>query len=361
MFCTFRSHRCTFIFTFVILPVVFFALLFSNSSEDTLPWSGVSHDNHTFLVLPDSNWDYAVLRNLSIDGLEFASFNVTDDVRAVFNVVPHQTRSRAIRRALNESQQSDFYSFVAIVQNAFDRLSIPWCVHYGSLLGSFISHDLFPWDDDLDILVHGSAIELLSKLESNGSLARNFQLKYIYYDQMHKLFLSERPLMTAYNWSWPFVDVLPYVNVGQFVRNVDRSRLHRFHVPKSLFYPFQLRPFGPLWLPSPRRPWEMLSATYSHYTSFKCEENEWSHITESMRGGVLAAGCRSLQQDYAFVWRQTANNITIETLWLAERPLYSFVYHQEYSSCKHCNPFVWKFDSYYKRYNSRFLGQLLQI
>lgn len=330
-------------------------LMVSMPNSRVIPWTvDVMVTNHTFLRVPNSSWDKSDIEVLKIDGVVISGFSISNNLPELHKSVP--LLSSTVRRSLNKTQRQELFELVETVQRVFEDLNLEWCIHYGTLLGSYISHDLLPWDDDMDILLDWRGIKTLWELQNSGQLHQQHNLKIIHAREMHKIIFSNKPNIEPFSWSWPFVDIMPFIRSSGFVRSIDRSGSHRFRVPEELMFPLRLRPLGPLWLPAPYDPWGMLSATYSDYLEFSCIENGWNHVKEDRNTPVRSAPCENLQNAYPFVWRTRADNTNtmVETLWLVHKPLYSFIYTKAEKMYDQCNPFRWVFSSDHKQYNNRY-------
>lgn len=343
-----RRHKWTSVVFAIFFIVVVFMLLISNEGE-VFPWKPVQITNHFILIAPNSSWNASAIGE--IRGIQYEKLTLTDKLSEV--PLPALTYSSIVRRNLNETQREDLFRLLRSVQQLFTEMNAVWCVHYGSLLGAFLTHDILPWDDDMDILVQQEAVKRLPELQKSGILAKTYGLQHIYVHKMHKIFFKGGKVIGKYPWSWPFLDIMPFVQSNGLLKSIDRSRPHRFQVPESLVFPLQLRPFGVLWVPAPQNPWGLLSATYAHFRAFKCQENEWNHVGENTRHSIQSAPCQDLQDDYPFVWRQQLSNITMETVWFDKNPLYTFVYYRRSIPCEKCNPFTWVFDRDYHRFNMK--------
>ena len=85
--------------------------------------------------------------------------------------------------------------------------------------------------------------------------------------------------------------ILYHIYVGDKLQAVEKNV--QLTWSKDSFYPRHLRPFGPLWLPSPHNPSVFLKAKYKH---FSCKSGAWDHKRE--RGAILHI---SLCQTFIFL------------------------------------------------------------
>ena len=77
-----------------------------------------------------------------------------------------------LQRILNKSQHHDAMSVTEKMAAFFNKHNITWTVSFGTLLGSYMSHDILPWDDDLDAFVHIKDIPKLYQLFKDGTLRK---------------------------------------------------------------------------------------------------------------------------------------------------------------------------------------------
>ena len=225
----------------------------------------------------------------------------------------------------------------------FTANNITYILAYGTLLGSYISHDILPWDDDLDLLVKLSDKEKLLSLFESGS-------KYPYikamvntdaYFRAHILKVYDIRSFHAgeYPWNWPFADVTFYEENDNSVWAAD----NQFKVNRSSFYPLHLRPFSGMWLPSPRDPRLLLQMKYRQ---FKCKPDNYDHKHEMslsywnkiFPSFIQTVNCRSVVGYYPFVHRTVHKKGVNETLKIGELDIYT-VFVDEPHTGKSVQPF----------------------
>jgi len=76
-------------------------------------------------------------------------------------------------------------------------------------------------------------------------------------------------------WRWPFIDVKYFKQNLTHVWNYDLK--NQRYSPISELYPFHLRPYMGMWLPSPHNTTKYLKRQYG---DIKCKENIWDHKRE---------------------------------------------------------------------------------
>jgi hypothetical protein len=219
-----------------------------------------SSSRSEFLLLPAKN--ITVLRVPRVSEL-CTNPHINDELTAIY-----ATFEWSSSPTLSKQQAARQQSFLVAVKDMFCSLGISWSLYYGSLLGAFITHDILPWDDDLDIIVKEEDIQLLAKLQSNGTLTARFNVGYVFYQKIHKLYWAPGRKIRTFPWAWPYVDVMGYEEGAKNFKNSDREKSHRFDIDKSFAVPFRMRPFGPIWVPAPHDTWKMMSLTYKKMTQF---------------------------------------------------------------------------------------------
>jgi hypothetical protein len=183
-----------------------------------------------------------------------------------------------------------------IIERICRKHKITYMLSDGSLLGSLRHHDIIPWDDDIDIMIpiedQTRFINILEKM--NETLVQyhvlsNTKRKREYYKISFKNTLSAG----GYQWNFPFVDIFLYVK--------NKTHLWQMADPNSIvkvkyIFPLILRPFGQLWLPTPRKPRKIFK-----FDPFdRCKGHYWDHKNEIEQKQVTVK-CNDLKHIYSFV------------------------------------------------------------
>ena len=264
-------------------------------------------------------------------------------LQTIFKEIP-RISSEKLPRELTNEQYKSMIRLIKVFQQMLKDLNVTWIIFHGTLIGSFVCHDILPWDGDVDVLVEEGSFSLLEDLQNNGTLRTSYGLTFMRLKYVCKVFFSNESNIGNFTrpWKWPFIDMQMFaVRNSTFLSLDQKHRSHNFSVPFKDVFPLHARPFGPLWLPAPKNPWKMLSLAYERDRKPMCQLGHWNHIKESSRHTIQDVECKSLSNSYPFVWRQKRGNMSLETLKLANISLYSTLIDEPYYN--NTNPFEWKF------------------
>ena len=254
----------------------------------------------------------------------------------------------SLPRVLSKDQHDLYIQLLEDLANLFYDANVTFLLCDGSLLGSYVMHDMLPWDDDVDVMVRYGDLPKVKRIFRNPKLWEKYHLKgyhgsgdeydfgvlhdipesaddgYYYKHDISprsdgespcngyhkfKLYFKDTEKAGNRSWNWPFVDVKYYKENQSHVWNLDTKNRTRC-LRRGEFYPLHLRPFSRLWLPAPKNTREVLLAQYH---KFSCRRSKWSHRLET-RQQSRKVRCWKLSSWYPFVWREDLPGGTLEVL-----------------------------------------------
>ena len=257
----------------------------------------------------------------------------------------------ALPRTVSQSNYSEMIQLVSDFLNICERANITPILGHGSLLGSYMFHDVIPWDDDIDLWIpyddipkvkrhfrhlnawkthsilswrgHGYVYQQqnlalfplnatdreLFKLHPNDSIHYGDNITHSF-----KFYRNDSPKSGEWGWNWPFIDVTLIYDNNTHVWPWMWTDAIRF--PKDRFYPLVKRPFNNLWIYAPRDTNYILKTMFRN---FRCESYIWNHRVEAQQP-VKRTECSNLWGCYPQVWSEPARpGLERETLRLAGR------------------------------------------
>lgn len=248
----------------------------------------------------------------------------------------------------SNGEAEHFIRLVRKVTNLFSKGNVTYMLWRGSLLGSFMTHGMLPWDDDVDFLVKWSDMpKVKSILRDSKSMWKIYNVtgygddadlysqslltKGDYWGETvpnpakrvrnhrFKFFAIDSLRAGNSSWKWPNLDINFYKENRTHVWGFEGSEGSDI-VPKNIVFPLHQRPFGSLWLPSPKDTHKYLVTRYG--TDFRCQTSHRNHRQAKLRES-LEVPCCSLYWTYPIVFREAAEGGVIETLMLGNETLHS--------------------------------------
>lgn len=245
-------------------------------------------------------------------------------------------------RAVSRKSQSETMDLLESFLNMLNLHDIGFVMSQGMLLGSYLFHDIIPWDDDLDLFidlkdvnklralfrteefnskygVHSfhevDGINMYSKDKLSEDIPPSNTLscgkgvstsKKCY--QVGKIYSLSSPKAGSEAWNYPFIDFFFVVNNGSHVLNHENwDDIDPIVNKVEDFYPFKLRPYNRFWIPAPQNVRKVLK---NQYKDFKCEQSFWDHQNERRNfiHNIFAqrAPCDILKGCYSHVRRRPA-------------------------------------------------------
>jgi hypothetical protein len=207
--------------------------------------------------------------------------------------------SPLLARRMTPCEHNLAMHLLMIIERICRKHNITYMLADGSLLGSLRHHDIIPWDDDIDIIIpiedktrFANVIEKMNET----LLQYYFKIKKEYNREYYKVFLKNTPSAGIFPWNFPFVDIFLYV----------KNETHLWHLgqPETItkvedVFPLIMRPFGRLWLPTPRLPRQLSNFDLFH----DCKGHFWDHKHEKPQN-VTRLKCNDLKHIYPFVERK---------------------------------------------------------
>ncbi|XP_014671201.1 PREDICTED: uncharacterized protein LOC106811973 [Priapulus caudatus] len=224
-------------------------------------------------------------------------------------------------RVMSQLQWLKMMSLMAMIDMVFMSNSVSYVLFGGALYGSYMSHDLLPWDDDIDIMIrHSDRHRMETALLALGpeyNLVNHTSKRHM------KFFFSNTPKTWRYEWAWPFIDISFFdensTHIWEIHHETDEGRIY----PRDMVFPLHRRPLGYLWLASPRDTRAFLMKSIRGPDKrFLCGNQGWQHKAED-QFRTKYVQCQHLLNDYAAVNRSRASGGVMETLIYGKEILHS--------------------------------------
>ena len=268
----------------------------------------------------------------------------------------------SLPRIITKNEYDSFTSLVSDVSRLFESANITLVMSGGTLLGSYMFHDMIPWDDDMDLCIPYRDVPKVKRLFRNETLRQTLQIcswgplsisdeydyktlsrfpnnspNELYYrvrsndadtlsEHFFKLFYTHSQRVKTQTWRWPFIDIAIYDEDGAQVKFIEQCLMF----PWNVFYPLIRRPLGPNMLLAPRDTRVVLQEQFHH---FQCVSTAWSHRLEVGACRPINIQCEKLWNHYPQVWSKPTNHGVLEKLMLGNKTLNIFEYkNNEYIS-----------------------------
>ena len=208
-----------------------------------------------------------------------------------------------------------------------------------------MSHNILPWDDDVDLMVKYEDYANVKKIYNNQSFLDVFSV-FGYHDKSnewsqtglgkvqrdrtneynkntkkfrlnyhkHKLYFHGENRIEGVPWRWPFIDIKFYKQNSTFVWKHDYAN-NNPNIPIKDFYPLIHRPFATLWLPAP---YHTAAILHNKYGKFKCGGTNWNHSREKSIpvANRVYLNCSDLINGvYIYIERLPFKESTLELAW----------------------------------------------
>ncbi len=163
-----------------------------------------------------------------------------------------------IPRAMSEEKYNDYIDLIEALAVLLETANITYGMCDGTLLGSFMMHDMIPWDDDVDMMisrkdmnktfdvirgaVQQGEFEAMNFWEPNtdfGSSEEQIPPNYAKRSHQFKFYSSDSPHAGKYEWKWPFIDVKFFRDNATHAWLLDKVNCKTsFYTKRTTFYPF---------------------------------------------------------------------------------------------------------------------------
>lgn len=324
--------------------------------------------------------DIGLLNKISNGKKESVQFNNSNyenvKFEHVWSNVPFLS-SPLLPRILTLEKTTASVNFLNNVSRFFDDYNFEYIMCFGTLLGSYVSHSMLAWDDDIDMIMHVKDTRLMMEL-AERNVADSYSIVVLKQcnakndtdgkcmEGKFKLFWKDSPWPARGTMAWkmPFVDVTTYNSNSTHVWLLDHKP---WIFPHSVFYPIQKRPFSGLMLPSPKEPYAFFISHYWNYRlagihQFKCALPQWDHWIQHGRLVRMTVGCQNLTSAYPFVQRTVLSDGQVkENLMIDNKVYYSFVTNETFKPIwqHHIYQLLWMSDKA-PVYNQQIYHQIRQ-
>ena len=235
-------------------------------------------------------------------------------------------------RMVNSTEYQNMKKLMVDIHNIFTENNITYVMAYGTLLGSYVTHDALPWDDDIDLLVKYTDKNKIVDLLEDHKKYPDHKIVVVKGDpERMKIYNVNSPQAGELSWGWPFADIM-YMEEDN--RSVWASEASQFKVARSEFYPLRRRPLFGLWFPAPRNPRLLLQSKYKKFT---CHSHTWDHRNEK-RTKESYIDCIEMEKYYPVVHRVPYKGGASESLQMNGSEIYT-IFVDEPATGKSHGPF----------------------
>ena len=260
----------------------------------------------------------------------FINAGETERLKRLTDALPWLSHPR-LPRLITRRERDRCIELLSTVGAILREFNITYTLAYGTLLGSYIMHDILPWDDDLDIFVNIDDLPKMWRLFNASGAGHYKQLQLAERIATSnrtpytlKLYSVADPKAGRYNWHWPYIDIAFYYYYEGQSFLFSYKNFPYWEMNKNHFFPLVQRPLGGHLFPAPRNTRAFIA---KRYRRFVCRSHNWDHKNERYirRSRRYSAKCKALASHYPFVKRNVLYGKTLETLVLNGKVIYTFI------------------------------------
>ena len=245
----------------------------------------------------------------------------TDRLRHTKDALPWLSHE-LLPRLISRQERDRCIELLAQVDAILSKFNITYILAHGTLLGSYVMHDILPWDDDIDILMNIGDLTNIRRIFNASGSGHYDQIRILESQNENwftaKLYSLTDPKAGKYAWHWPFIDIAFYREKGADI--VTYKNKPGFTMKRADFFPLTQRPLAWRWFPAPRSTKAFIE---KKYTQFVCKSHSWDHKNEIFLKKKYSVDCAKIVSHYPFVARQTLVNEKQELLILNGKIIYS--------------------------------------
>ena len=285
-------------------------------------------------------------------GWQVISFTVTEKGFALHRLTDQRLSMEypwlshpGLPRRVSFEEYKEYMQLLQTFLSLIESADATYVMYYGTLLGSYRTHNMLPWDQDIDLIVkYDDMCKIIESVKQLGDEATHTAIAYYLHFQKDKPFhgmefrdldckaLTEKNMFYNFkffptnaslvieNYKWPMIDVFLFQENTTHVWILYGR--YTIYIKRERFYPLSRRPFGHLWLQSPRDVNHSLHALFGNFEDVCLINNP---LFKGKRVRRLRVSCQVLFPYYPWVTRQSFPSYTEERLTFQNRTIHSIV------------------------------------
>ena len=204
---------------------------------------------------------------------------------------------------LNATEYTWYMELISLFKRRCEMYNITFYIDYGSLLGVYRHRGFIPYDNDFDVSVNYSQINILEK--ALGTLPHHTLADWAKYGLL-KFHHNENSITTQLGYRWPYIDIYFYTQSRFGMSLISPSGKKGVPVmPLSNVFPLYNETFEGLMMPVPRNMRAVLKTEYGDLNLCRCHSLD--HKT-GLRNEIVTIHCNKLFNIYPFVNRSKTDN-----------------------------------------------------